>query len=598
MALLHSFVPPWAFSASMEASKRPESKGSWLAKKKPEVDEQEDVTNQTMSPGDRWNRKGKYVQSSFNYQRILRERCAPSRPQSAPSGARPGTAGSTRPGTAGSRRPGTAGSKRPQSAWSDATTGTTAAMSRDSPNPGEYVDVDEDDLAEGSALVSEPPKTKTKEVKVQESVVDKLSKNEQIEKKKQETERNKWLLMNRVRIQDEEYKKLATYQWQHPFTRSKCPFRSCLLPDRAKTHPTQVAHHGIKQSLEEDKATYAEKYNAEWGKEMEQLMEEVSPLAKHSMAGESMRKAWKTPTNKYSVRDVEGEQQDKFSRLEPKSNKATQGERRYAVHTLRQWFTAIDTEKKGLLSRRQMLNALWHHKELCDIFGKAAGLEQVERNAHSPLRKTMFQGLGDDVVQQYKQMGADDDDIEDIDDAGDDCADDKVNELKYIARILRDVDADGSGNLTWVELVDFFRRTGHLLEYETREGKRQNDATHYWMDHHASVNLGKRLIDPGSRSSAAKGEFETFGSLKGRGAEQRERDSVRRSTVWTMKPESSSPESRRTLINARGGFHMEDEDEAGELQSQPEAHSQSASSEVPDLQITRPDGSPRMTTFH
>jgi hypothetical protein len=369
----------------------------------------------------------------------------------------------------------------------------------------------------------------------------------------------KWLLMQRGRdMTEDEYNRLVL-DAMIPRERSKSRFESCLIPARSRTHPKQMAHHSVIRSLEKDSAEMKEKYPEDMGDKMEKLLEVTSPRCKTKAASQTMAQAWKKPINKYTVSTPLGTQHNKFTRLE--NNRFTKAETyhpgqketpKFALHTLRNWFHAIDKEKKGVLSRRQMLNALWHHKDLCEIFSRAAGVE-IESRAVSSTTVDVFKSLKEKMQQDFKDQGADDSDIESVHGEAD-LGHSKAEELRAIARILRDVDNDGSGQVSWNELVEFFRRTGTLLEYETDKGKRQNEATQWWMEKTTvceepttpsnAVSSMTDLIQ--QKEVANKGQFEVYGALQGRGDEQRRRDSERRSSSWKRKDASTSSQSRRS----------------------------------------------------
>eukprot|EP00746_Dinoflagellata_sp_MGD_P164039 gnl/MRDRNA2_/MRDRNA2_92447_c0_seq1.p1 gnl/MRDRNA2_/MRDRNA2_92447_c0~~gnl/MRDRNA2_/MRDRNA2_92447_c0_seq1.p1 ORF type:complete len:625 (+),score=128.13 gnl/MRDRNA2_/MRDRNA2_92447_c0_seq1:152-2026(+) len=524
------------------------AKGSWLAKDK-ESETNKVVAEPPQDPKEKWNRKGKYLCSSFEYA-TKRTGGSKNRPQSAP-------------GSAAKKTP------RPQSAWSEATTsantigrGTPDIPGRDTPDlpPDMYKEENFEAVAPVLNLLQSSTKAPTEF----------LTK----EQKKEREKEMKWLLMQRGRdMSDVEYQRLVLDAMK-PRERSKSRFESCLIPDRVRKHPAQVAHWSILASLAQDDENFQDKYKEDLEKKsLERLEQAVDNNDRLQAPGAShvVTQAWKHPVNKYACSLPMGKQHDKFTRLDKSFRKemtapipGQKEQPKFALHTLRNWFHAIDTEKKGVLSRRQMLNTLWHHKDLCGIFSRAAGLEhdswsQQQTNKRTQKTVACFDSLAKDMEAEFKDAGADDSDIESINEHEDD-RQTKADELRAIARILRDVDKDGSGQVSWHELVEFFRRTGTLLEYETEKGKSQNEATRYWMDtsvvvasesvKHWRNSVKDPLVTKGHRT-APPGTLGSYGApMVGRGEEQKSRDSERRSSWQRKEDAGSSRDARRSLTKS------------------------------------------------
>jgi Ca2+-binding EF-hand superfamily protein len=135
---------------------------------------------------------------------------------------------------------------------------------------------------------------------------------------------------------------------------------------------------------------------------------------------------------------------NKFSMSEVAKEKTHEEKTRpkFSVKTLRRWFQSIDSDGSGSISRREMLLALRNQKELKHIFSAASG------DGH-------FQGPGGQkVIEENREMGA---------------AESLRVEMQHILNILHEVDADGSGTMEWEEVLEFFRRSGYLLEYVTKK---------------------------------------------------------------------------------------------------------------------------------
>lgn len=109
---------------------------------------------------------------------------------------------------------------------------------------------------------------------------------------------------------------------------------------------------------------------------------------------------------------------------------------RFNVETLKQWYKRIDTRGAGEITQKEFIVAMRTHRELLAMFSKMRGMELADSS----------DGRADPSQDWHAQR----------------------EETLRIKAILKEVDTDGSGTLEWEEFVDFFRRTGMLLEYKTR----------------------------------------------------------------------------------------------------------------------------------
>jgi len=198
---------------------------------------------------------------------------------------------------------------------------------------------------------------------------------------------------------------------------------------------------------------------------------------------------------------------------------------KFNIETLRNWFMSIDVDNKGSLTRREMMNALWQNHSLVGIFGNALGVE------------TNFKKSDNDKIDPDKDNDKDNDGYIDPEFEAE-YANTKAEELRAIARILRDIDDDRSGTLKWDELVEFFRRTGNLLEYETEGG--HNDMTAFW-------------IDPAYRQTIADGDddsgklFAIKEQMSMKLKDTKREDAARREQSWMRKPDAQTSK-RRSLL--------------------------------------------------
>lgn len=105
---------------------------------------------------------------------------------------------------------------------------------------------------------------------------------------------------------------------------------------------------------------------------------------------------------------------------------------KFNIPTLRRWFKEIDQDGGGFISRRELIVALRQHKDLQAVLLSSVQEGEQDDEEHP------------DVMQA------------------------KNAEMKRIIAIMHSVDTDGSGTMEWDEFVEFFRRSGFLLEYNTR----------------------------------------------------------------------------------------------------------------------------------
>jgi len=113
---------------------------------------------------------------------------------------------------------------------------------------------------------------------------------------------------------------------------------------------------------------------------------------------------------------------------------------RFDELTIRQWFNCIDTDGNGCLDKQEWLDFLRANPKLKKLI----------------LRGCDAIGLVDQKVSQSFLQGKED-----------------AREMRRLLKIWKEIDTDGSGTLEWAEFVDFFRRTGNLLEYRNPNPKQR-----------------------------------------------------------------------------------------------------------------------------
>lgn len=270
-------------------------------------------------------------------------------------------------------------------------------------------------------------------------------------------ELQKFLMPRGRHLTKDEYESLVMDVMQ-PKTRSTSRYESCLLPDRAKEVVEQSAYYKVRSRLEDDKQNFTETY----------CDGEPPPLS----PGQTSQHVH----SKFTIQlpDENSQVHMRFSSTETPSGKPPRNTVKFGLGTLRAWFKAIDKDKSGKITRREMLLALRQNKALQSIF---TDFEDPD-DTNPP-----FTGL-DAEPEEAKIVG-------------------KSQELKKIMNIVHQVDTGGSGTLEWEEVVDFFRKNGHLLEYETDKTLNQ---TQFRKDSffHTVADVIVTGAEPGSPKSSEK----------------------------------------------------------------------------------------------
>lgn len=115
---------------------------------------------------------------------------------------------------------------------------------------------------------------------------------------------------------------------------------------------------------------------------------------------------------------------------------------RFDKKRLKGWFKEIDQKGTGSISQRELIVALRSMKGLMAMFCMVSGIEYVDPDGSAMDGRS----IDHDLMLQAKK-----------------------EEVRTIKEILTEIDTDGSGSMEWDEFVEFFRRAGLLLEYQTQE---------------------------------------------------------------------------------------------------------------------------------
>lgn len=103
----------------------------------------------------------------------------------------------------------------------------------------------------------------------------------------------------------------------------------------------------------------------------------------------------------------------------------------FDIYTLRQWFMEMDTEQSGHVTKDAFMLFLRQRPQLRNLM-LAQSQQQVGKNAKEAL--------------MTKQAA-------------------HALEMRRMLKVLRDIDEDKNGTLEWEEFIEFFRKSGYLLEY-------------------------------------------------------------------------------------------------------------------------------------
>lgn len=104
--------------------------------------------------------------------------------------------------------------------------------------------------------------------------------------------------------------------------------------------------------------------------------------------------------------------------------------------TIRQWFLEMDIEKTGHVEPREFMNFLRERPQLKNLMLEHARAE--------------MKGAQQCTDREFEAL-----------------------EMRRLKKFLKEMDEDGNGTLEWEEFVEFFRRTGYLLEYAHKDNPRE-----------------------------------------------------------------------------------------------------------------------------
>lgn len=129
--------------------------------------------------------------------------------------------------------------------------------------------------------------------------------------------------------------------------------------------------------------------------------------------------------------------------------------------TLRTWFMEMDTEKDGRVSKQGFLQFFRDRPPLRRLLmyaGQVAFKEKMEAGSRKGSKEASAHYTRPQTSRGVTAKEA------------------EALTMRRLLRLLKAIDEDGSGTIEWDEFVEFWRKAGFLLEYETKDNPREQIA--------------------------------------------------------------------------------------------------------------------------
>lgn len=123
---------------------------------------------------------------------------------------------------------------------------------------------------------------------------------------------------------------------------------------------------------------------------------------------------------------------------------------RFNMQTVQRWFKEIDTRHCGSITQRELIIALRQRKDLQAVLCVVNSVNGGKPDDSSP------EDASPDCTAGKPQLSAEAKAIKA-----------RREEVRRIKKIWDDVNSNDGDSIDWIEFVDFFRRAGLLLEYQT-----------------------------------------------------------------------------------------------------------------------------------
>jgi len=131
----------------------------------------------------------------------------------------------------------------------------------------------------------------------------------------------------------------------------------------------------------------------------------------------------------------------------------------YDILTIRQWFNGMDEQRNGHVTKKEWLEFMRRNPQFKSMV-LCGGVET-----------RLTDRFSEESVQALK---------------------DQAKEMRRLLKIWREIDKDANGTLEWEEFIEFFRRSGNLLEYETVDNPKERLA-HIVTEIHEGRAEGDKL---------------------------------------------------------------------------------------------------------
>jgi len=128
--------------------------------------------------------------------------------------------------------------------------------------------------------------------------------------------------------------------------------------------------------------------------------------------------------------------------------------------SIRKWFNSIDTDKDGIISKQEWFNFVRQHPKFRQMMLNLTGEWVVDRLALTNMQRVRAEAM----------------------------------EMKQVMKVFRDLDLDSSGTLDFEEFLEFFRRTGHLIQYKGEANPREEMASILGDIHHNKEAVGNSTV--------------------------------------------------------------------------------------------------------
>jgi len=241
---------------------------------------------------------------------------------------------------------------------------------------------------------------------------------------------------------------------------SHSPCESALHTTTLTSHPIPELKtvSKVEAALERDKARLSARYNTNVGSRMQQLPESSATYT-ISLPDEPQNMKYSKLDRQPDVWRFTKEGEDEENGQMAISPRGSRGRKalkkgeievhkqeiaskrghtvQYNLKRLEVWFKLMDINHTGEVTVRKLIVGMLKHQELLDLFYllKDGGQEASETSMQDRPK----------IGQLTKE------------------------DMTWVKDVLSDLDQDGNSSMDWPEFVDFFRKTGLLLEYKTRD---------------------------------------------------------------------------------------------------------------------------------